>query len=136
MKYNVRDEDGTEYKIEEIENVSAPLEENNSDNDLSRDEIEALKKIASVADILIKLASSNVTDNDTEEEELEEEIDVNDEEEEEEFEAKEKLINTEKCKSNDSIKKSAVAIEKKVKTVDSDEDTIAIAWANRYGGQK
>lgn len=137
MKYNVRDEDGTEYKIEEIENVSAPLEEDNSDNDLSRDEIEALKKIASVADILIKLASSNVTDNDTEEEELEEEIDVNDEEEEEEeFEAKEKLINTEKCKSNDSIKKSAVAIEKKVKTVDSDEDTIAIAWANRYGGQK
>lgn len=137
MKYNVRDEYGTEYKIEEIENISAPLEEENEVNSLTIEEINALKQLAKVADKLVEIVSSDIKKDEDEIEidEDEDEIEIDDEDEDEEEKIiKEKIINTEKCKSNDSIKKSAGAIEKKIKTVDSDEDTIAMAWAKRYGG--
>lgn len=139
MKFNVRDEDGKEYKVEEVEEVEKtddedktkkPLTNTCTDDALSPEEIASLKKLAGMADKLCALVDTT-TDEEVEEEE-EEEI-------EDEGEQIEEVIDTdEPKKAKDSIKKSAGAIEKKtVKTEDSvEEDDISAAWAKRYGGNR
>lgn len=139
MKFNVRDEDGKEYKVEEVEEVKKtndedetgkPLTNTCTDDALSPEEIASLKKLAGIADKLCALVDTT-TDEEVEEEE-EEEI-------EDEGEQIEEVIDTdEPKKAKDSIKKSAGAIEKKtVKTEDSvEEDDVSAAWAKRYGGNR
>lgn len=140
MKFNVRDENGKEYKVEEVEEVKKtddedetkkPLTNTCTDEDgLSPEEIAALKKLAGMADKLCALVDTT-TDEEVEEEE-EEEI-------EDEGEQIEEVIDTdEPKKAKDSIKKSAGAIEKKtIKTGDSvEEDDVSAAWAKRYGGNR
>lgn len=140
MKFNVRDEDGKEYEVEEVEEVKKtddedetkkPLTNTCTDEDgLSPEEIAALKKLAGMADKLCALVNTT-TDEEVEEEE-EEEI-------EDEGEQIEEVIDTDELKkAKDSIKKSAGAIEKKtIKTGDSiEEDDVAVAWAKRYGGNR
>lgn len=140
MKFNVRDENGKEYKVEEVEEVKKtddedetkkPLTNTCTDDALSPEEIASLKKLAGMADKLCALVDTT-TDEEVEEEEEEEEI-------EDEGEQIEEVIDTdEPKKAKDSIKKSAGAIEKKtVKTEDSvEEDDVAAAWAKRYGGNR
>lgn len=130
MKFKVRDKRGREFKVEEIEEAKAkaedePLTNSCGDDDrLSSEEIASLKQLASVADKLVSMVSTS-TDED----------DIEDEDEEEE--QIEEVIDTSKKKTADSIKKSATAIEKKIKTDDSlDEDAVSDAWAKRYGGNK
>lgn len=139
MKFNIRDENGKEYKVEEVEEVKKtddedkiekPLTNTCTDDVLSPEEIASLKKLAGMADKLCALVDTT-TDEEVEEEE-EEEI-------EDEGEQIEEVIDTdEPKKAKDSIKKSAGAIEKKkIKTDDSVvEDDVAAAWAKRYGGNK
>lgn len=139
MKFNVRDEDGKEYKVEEVEEAKKtddedetkkPLTNTCTDDVLSPEEIASLKKLAGMADKLCALVDTT-TDEEVEEEE-EEEI-------EDEGEQIEEVIDTdEPKKAKDSIKKSAGAIEKKtVKAEDSvEEDDISAAWAKRYGGNR
>ena len=136
MKFNVRDENGKEYEVEEIEAVKKtddedetknPLTNTCTDDALSPEEIASLKKLAGIADKLYALVDTT-----TDEEEEEEEI-------EDEGEQIEEVIDTdEPKKAKDSIKKSAGAIEKKkIKTDDGIvEDDIAAAWAKRYGGNR
>lgn len=135
MKFNVRDENGKEYEVEEVEEVKKtddedetkkPLTNTCTDDALSPEEIASLKKLAGIADKLCALVDTT-----TDEEEEEEEI-------EDEGEQIEEVIDTdEPKKAKDSIKKSASAIEKKtVKTEDSVEDDVAAAWAKRYGGNR
>lgn len=132
MRFKVRDKSGREFKVEEIEEVKAkandePLTSSCGDDDgLSSEEIASLKQLAAVADKLVSLVSTS-TDDDEEEEQIEDE-------EEEQIE---EVIDTSKMKTADSIKKSATAIEKKIKTDDSlDTDAVSDAWAKRYGGKK
>lgn len=102
------------------------------DDSLSSEEIASLKQLAAVADKLIGLV--NTTDENEIEDEEEEEIEEIEDEEEEQIE---EVIDTSKMKTADSIKKSATAIEKKIKTDDSLEtDAVSNAWAKRYGGNK
>lgn len=134
MKFNVRDENGKEYEVEEVEEIKKtdedeikkPLTNTCTDDALSPEEIASLKKLAGIADKLCALVDTT-----TDEEEEEEEI-------EDEGEQIEEVIDTdEPKKAKDSIKKSAGAIEKKtVKTEDSVEDDVAAAWAKRYGGNR
>lgn len=143
MKFNVRDEDGKEYNVEEVEEVKKtddedetkkPLTSSCTDDALSPEEIASLKKLAGIADKLCALVDTT-TDEEVEEEEEEEE----EEEIEDEGEQIEEVIDTdEPKKAKDSIKKSAGAIEKKtVKTEDSvEEDDVSAAWAKRYGGNR
>lgn len=141
MKFNVRDENGKEYKVEEVEEVKKtddedetkkPLTNTCTDDVLSPEEIASLKKLAGMADKLCALVDTTTDEEVKEEEEEEEEI-------EDEGEQIEEVIDTdEPKKAKDSIKKSAGAIEKKtVKTEDSvEEDDVAAAWAKRYGGNR
>lgn len=140
MKFNVRDENGKEYKVEEVEEVKKtdedetkkPLTNTCTDDALSPEEIASLKKLAGMADKLCALVDTTTDEEVEEEDEEEEEI-------EDEGEQIEEVIDTDKPKkAKDSIKKSAGAIEKKkVKTDDGIvEDDVAAAWAKRYGGNR
>lgn len=131
MKFKVRDKSGREFKVEEIEEVKPkaedePLTSSCDDDELSSEEIASLKQLAAVADKLVRLVNTS-TDEDEEEEQIEDK-------EEEQIE---EVIDTSKMKTADSIKKSATAIEKKIKADDSlDIDAVSDAWAKRYGGNK
>lgn len=109
-----------------------PLTETFEDDDgLSSEEIASLKQLAAVADKLVGLV--NTTDEDEIEDEEEEIEEIEDEEEEE----IEEVIDTSKIKTGDSIKKSAIAIERKIKADDSlNIDVVSDAWTKRYGGNK
>ena len=138
MKFKVRDKSGKEFNVEEIEEVKAkakdePLTNTCGDDGLSSEEIASLKQLAAVADKLVGLVNTSA-DEDEIEDEGEEEIEEIEDEEEEQIE---EVIDTSKKKTADSIKKSATAIEKKIKTDDSlDKDAVSDAWAKRYGGNK
>ena len=143
MKFNVRDEDGKEYNVEEVEEVKKtddedetkkPLTNTCTDDALSPEEIASLKKLAGIADKLCALVDTTTDEKGEEEQEEEEEEEIDDE-----GEQIEEVIDTdEPKKAKDSIKKSAGAIEKKtVKTEDSvEEDDVSAAWAKRYGGNR
>lgn len=132
-KFRIKDEDGMEYQVEELEKKEIPTDDDMSI--LSEDEIASLKKLASVADKLIALTETN----DEVEEEVKKSVDevLEDEDEDiEEKEDKEEVVDTDEdeddCKgmhdSINSLDKSNVN-----DSIDVQED-IASAWAKRYNG--
>lgn len=144
-KYFIKDEDGMEYKVEEVEEThdeeTLPQEDGCKDElGLSDDEIAALKSLAAVADKLVAMVQ-DVHDEDVEEESS----DIVDEDEDKE---EEKLIDTDEEEDDDDDKKKAHdskasvgSIEKKksTKATDSYDDAqleIAKAWNARYNGGK
>lgn len=124
-KFYVKDEDGEEYEVEKVSEEKEVKDE----MALTDEEIAALKKLASIADKLMTLASDEM--HDEEPEEKEEEKDDEDEE----------IVDTDSCsdkeKLHDSRKSAASIINKNIKNKDSVADSqldIADAWAKRYGG--
>ena len=114
-KFYVRDADGEEYEVEEVEELDEGKNEV-TEPALTADEIAALKKLAEVADRLIATV------------ETAEEEPIADEEPEEETE---EVIET---KTNDSMRSFGAIERKKVvdETIDNDVDD---AWTKRYGGK-
>ena len=140
MKFNVRDEDGNEFEVEEVmtqpdtDNCGA-LPQNEpakaSDDELSAEEIASLKKLASVAEKLISLIPT----------ENAEPAATGDEDEDENEDDDETVIETGDCGAmpakKDSLKKSVGANETKTRADDSiNEDVVSAAWAKRYGGKR
>lgn len=114
-KFYVRDADGEEYEVEEVEELDEGKNEV-TEPALTADEIAALKKLAEVADRLIATL------------ETAEEEPIADEEPEEKTE---EVIET---KTNDSMRSFGAIERKKVvdETIDNDVDD---AWTKRYGGK-
>jgi len=142
MKFKIRDKNGREFKVEEVEEVKLKDEDESltyayDDDGLSSEEIASLKQLAAVADKLISLVNTSTDENEEEEQIEDEEEEKIEEIEDEEEEQIEEVIDTSKMKTADSIKKSAIAIERKIKADDSlDIDAVSDAWAKRYGGNK
>ena len=116
-KFYVRDADGEEYEVEEVEELDEGKNEV-TEPALTADEIAALKKLAEVADRLIATLET------AEEEPIADE-------ETEETEKTEEVIET---KTNDSMRSFGAIERKKVvdETIDNDVDD---AWTKRYGGK-
>lgn len=143
MKFFVKDEDNETFEVEEIEETPAKevtTEVETKDEALSAEEIAALKKLADVADKLIGMCTTSDED---ESDEDDEDVDVDADTDEDE-DSEEEVLDTDEddddkvIKPRDS-KKSFGSIEKKrkaVSTVDSQQESIAEAWAKRYGGNK
>lgn len=141
-KYRIKDEDGVSYEVEEIENEATPKDKDPKvcDEELSPEEIGALKRLAAHADELVAL----ITKTDSKEEKVDDEEEKVDEEElkdsdEEEKVDEEEIIDTdEPCKGKDS-KSSVGSLLRKTNTNDSKviDSSIEIeqAWAKRYGGK-
>lgn len=131
-KYHVVDDDGSEYQVEEFDD---DVVEEQDVNTLSDDEIEALKRLASVADKLLaklndedNMEENNLEDDDEEEEEkvVDTEEDLDDEDEEDK-------------KTTHDSKKSFGSLESKKKAKVEDTslvDEVSDAWSKRYGGIK
>ena len=143
MKFFVKDEDNETFEVEEIEEnptKEVTTEVEAKDEALSAEEIAALKKLAAVADKLIGMCTTSDED---ESDEDNEDVDVDVDTDEDEDEDKEEVLDTDEdddevIKPRDS-KKSFGSIEKKrkaVSAVDSQQESIAEAWAKRYGGNK
>ena len=143
MKFFVKDEDNETFEVEEIEETPAKevtTEVETKDEALSAEEIAALKKLAGVADKLIGMCTTSDEDEDDDDDK---DVDVDVDTDEDEDEDKEEVLDTDEdddkvIKPRDS-KKSFGSIEKKrkvVSTVDSQQESIAEAWAKRYGGNK
>ena len=143
MKFFVKDEDNETFEVEEIEETPAKevtTEVETKDEALSAEEIAALKKLAAVADKLIGMCTTSDEDEDDNDNDVDADVDVDDDEDED---GKEEVLDTDEdddkvIKPRDS-KKSFGSIEKKrkaVSTVDSQQESIAEAWAKRYGGNK
>ena len=115
-KFYVRDADGEEYEVEEVEELDEGKNEV-TEPALTADEIAALKKLAEVADRLIATLET------AEEEPIADE-------ETEETEKTEEVIET---KTNDSMRSFGAIERKKVvdEAIDNDVDD---AWTKRYGG--
>lgn len=143
MKFFVKDEDNKTFEVEEIEETptkEVAKEVETKDEALSAEEITALKKLASVADKLIGMCTTSDEDEDDDDKDIDVDVDVDTDEDED---GKEEVLDTDEdddkaIKPRDS-KKSFGSIEKKrkaVSTVDSQQESIAEAWAKRYGGNK
>lgn len=137
MKFNVTDENGEEYSVEEIEHDDPVATPNDEEASLSPDDIAALKELAAVASQLIALVdkpADNTVGDEGEEEEGEEE-----EGEEVEEEEGDVVVDTKDFAEHKKVgdaKKSIGSIEKPVSLDDSVEDAISNAWAKRYNGGK
>lgn len=134
-KYVIHDEDGKQYDVEEVSEettVEEPLKDEGEDAVLTADETLALKKLAAIADELVKLLEVEKAEHAASEEPVEDEdedivADGCDEEEE--------VVDT--AKPRDS-KRSFGAIEtsNKVQVDDSvEEDAISDTWSKRYSNQ-
>ena len=143
MKFFVKDEDNETFEVEELEETptkEVTKEVETKDEALSAEEIAALKKLAGVADKLIGMCTTSDEDEDDDDKDVDADVDVDDDEDED---GKEEVLDTDEdddkaIKSRDS-KKSFGSIEKKrkaISTVDSQQESIAEAWAKRYGGNK
>ena len=136
MKFFIKDEEtGKDYSVEEvIEEKSAEDEVPETEEALSKEDIVALKSLASVADKLIELVKEDADVD----EDIDKDIDDEDEDEDEDEDDKEAVVDTdkEKMKGHDS-RKSFGSIETR-KTVDdsAEEDDVSAAWAKRYGGNR
>ncbi len=145
-KYHVIDDDGSEYQVEELDEEL--IEEVKNDeptvNALSAEEIEALKKLAGVADKLLAIIEAKDSDNGIEENNLVKKDEDNEELEDEDED--EKVIDTDEDLEDEEeknpvydSKKSFGSLEskKKAKVVDNSlTDEVSDAWAKRYGGVK
>ena len=132
-KFHVKDDEGNEYVVEEQSTASS--EPTPSQLELSQDDIVSLKKLALMADKLLALCEQQDDGEKIPEKDPEEQIEQDSKEQEEEKETNEEVVNTDKV--GDS-KASFGSIQKKKKTQDSIdiEESIAQAWAKRYGGNK
>lgn len=143
MKFNVRDEEGKTFEVEEVtekdETAAGELPENTpaqtTDAELTPEEIASLKQLASVAPKLIALIpSEGAADEDTAAEGDEDDPDGDDEDE------SGTVVNTGDCdgtkKTTDSLKKAVGSTEKPTVIDSVEEDTISQAWAKRYGGNR
>ena len=136
-KYRVKDADGEQYEIEEIETMDEEVEETEFEEvvePLTNEEIASLRELAARAHELLALLDTAEDDVVDEEVDEVEETDINtyDEEGEEVEEDEEKVIDVKSCDS----KKSIGAIERnKTKVDDSLDDDISSAWAKRFGGK-
>lgn len=123
MKFFIKDEDGTQYEVEELKEETVTDE-----SSLTEEDISALKKLASVADKLVSLV--NTEDSDVDEDiDNENDEDITDSDEEDKDE---KVVTTDS-------KRSVGAIEKKAKIEDSslnENYEIEQAWAKRFNGGK
>lgn len=132
MKFFIKDEEtGKDYSVEEIiEEKSAEDEVPETEEALSKEDIVALKSLASVADKLIELVKEDA--------DVDKDIDKDIDDEDEDEDDEEDVVDTdkEKMKGHDS-RKSFGSIETR-KTVDdsAEEDDVSAAWAKRYGGNK
>lgn len=146
-KYHVIDDDGSEYQVEELDEelVEETQDDEPEINALSNEEIEALRKLAAVADKLVALIETkdaeegmeenNLVNKDEDNEELDDEDeDVIDAEEEEVIDTEEE----EKKVTHDSKKSFGSLESKKRKAVvdNSLVDEVSDAWTKRYGGIK
>lgn len=145
-KYHVIDEDGSEYQVEELDEelVESPEELEDDEpiiNTLSEEEIEALKKLAAVADRLVALTETKDSDMDEDnlvDEDEDEELEDSDEDKEEVIDTDEEEEEKGKTPARDS-KKSFGSLEAKKKKVVEDSslvDEVSDAWAKRFGGLK
>lgn len=143
MKFNVRDEDGNEFEVEEVMTQSdtgdcgGQLPQNEpakaTDDELSVEEIASLKKLASVAEKLISLIPADDAGQTP--------ATTGDEDEDEDDDEEETVIETGDCGAmpakKDSLKKSVGANESKTRAADAVvEDAVSEAWAKRYGGKR
>ena len=145
MKFKIKDEDGRNYEIEEIETNDdditevSEIETVEEKEELTPEDIITLKKLIEAAPKLIKLLAveekehaenPELVDEDMVEDEEEEIAEVEDEDEEEE---KEEILET---KTHDSKKSIGSLESKKVTRLDDSLDCCSVekAWAKRYGG--
>lgn len=145
MKFKIKDEDGRNYEIEEIETNDedvaevSEIETVEGKEELTPEDISTLKKLIEVAPKLIKLLvveekehaeNPELVDEDMDEEEEEEITEVEDEDEEEE---KEEILET---KTHDSKKSIGSLESKKATKLDDSLNSCSVekAWAKRYGG--
>lgn len=132
-KFRIKDEDGMEYSIEEVEKEIPAQDEDTSA--LTEDEILALKKLAAVADKLVSL-TKEVEDADPEvKKEVNEVLEDEDEDSDEDEDEDEKVVDTDEKsdKMHDSVNSLAKPSVKD--SIDSQLD-IVNAWAKRYNGGK
>ena len=130
--FHIKDEDGTEFEVKEIETENKRPEQHDEDaSGLSAEEIASLKKLAAGADKLLALIATNDADED------EDDKDKVDDEEETIEEKIESVVDTDKASCTKDSMKSVGAIEKKA-TLTNDsidiQDEIADAWSKRYKG--
>lgn len=146
MKFRVKDDDGRDYVVEELEEEKViPPEVQDDDETLSAEEIKGLRELLAHGPELLALLkdeheehAADSEEEEEEKEELEDEEPLEEEEEKEEEiiedEEKEEILET---KSHDS-KKAFGSIEQNKKTFvdDSLTDNVSDAWAKRYNGGK
>ena len=128
--FRIKDEDGAEYKVEEVEEQDAS-ETKDEVAPLSEEEIAALRKLLPHIDKLVTLTEVKTEDTtDLPEDKLNDEDDLD--EEDLDAEKEEEVVDTDKI--HDS-KKSVGSLEKR-KVVANDsvdvQDDINTAWAKRY----
>ena len=144
MKFKIKDEDGRNYEIEEIETNDDDITEVSEieaveEEELTPEDISTLKKLIEAAPKLIKLLAveekehaenPELVDEDMVEDEEEEIAEVEDEDEEEETE---QILET---KTHDSKKSIGSLESKKATKLDDSLDCCSVekAWAKRYGG--
>lgn len=141
MKFNVKDADGNEFTVEEVEKTTEtekvdPVETHDDDaTSLSSDEIAALKGLAAVADKLVALANTGASDGCGGE-------GMDDSDDDDEDDEDDTIVDTDKAdkpaKKVGDARASVGSLEKKQKrATDSVEtDAVADAWAKRYNGGK
>lgn len=137
MKFRITHDDKS-YDVEEIEETEKNVDENvmpiEAHDDLTSDEIAALKQLAAAAPELLKLLSSQTQDDEPKQSDVvevqkDDDIDCEDVDEDED----EKIIET-----HDSIKSAAGSVIAKKTTKDSSNDIderaleIEEAYKNRY----
>ena len=136
MKFHVKDDDGKDYIVEELEEekvIPPETVEDDEDETLSAEDIKSRRELLTVAprlmDLLKEEYKEHAEDEDEDKDEYEEEIIEDDDEE---IEKKEEILET---KSHDS-KKAYGSIEKikKAYVDDSLTDSVSDAWAKRYNG--
>lgn len=132
--FHIKDEDGMEYKVEEIEKeTTVPTTDNETLSDV---EIDSLKKLAAVADKLIALLEVEKEEHDVDEakEEMLEDEEIEEKEDEDEI-----VIDTDEvaeCESKAHDSKRSIGAIERNQVNDSLEvqDEIANAWNLRYNG--
>lgn len=139
MKFHVKDDDGKDYIVEELEEekvIPPETVEDDEDETLSAEEIKSLRELLTVAprlmDLLKEEHKEHAEDEDEDKDEYEEDEEEIIEDDDEEIEKKEEILET---KSHDS-KKAYGSIEKikKAYVDDSLTDSVSDAWAKRYNG--
>ncbi len=140
-KIIVKDEDGRKYEVEEVEEEKEIGDEDEEETAvLTTDEIAALKQLAAAAPDIMKLLEVEKKEHEAVEDE-DEDKDVEDEDEDEEDieeeDIEEEIVDTDSKKMKKDSKKSFVSNRKKeTRTDDSLDNSVADAWAKRYGGVK